>query len=125
MASRTRTRTRNKNSTAGDKSPPAWLRIKAVYPKRSGEQKWTAALRAAEKRIEEGTTWDELVQGTERYAAYVRASGSEGGPYVKQAATFFGPERSFAEAWEPPAAAARNGRAALALIPLADEPAAA
>lgn len=40
-----------------------------------------------------------MLSGVKRYAAYVRATGSTGTQYVKQAATFFGPDRHFEEAW--------------------------
>lgn len=44
-----------------------------------------------------------MLAGVSRYAGYVRATGSEGTQFVKQAATFFGPDRHFEEVWQPPA----------------------
>jgi hypothetical protein len=38
-----------------------------------------------------------MLAGVNRYAGYVRATGSAGTQYVKQAATFFGPDRHFEE----------------------------
>ena len=45
-----------------------------------------------------------MLEGVKRYAAYVRATGSVGTQFVKQAATFFGPDRHFEESWQAPSA---------------------
>ena len=84
---------------------PTWLiGLKAVYPKRSGDQNWRKAASAGNARLREGHTEDELLEGAKRYAAFVRATGKEGTEFVKQAATFLGPDKSFLEAWTPPPA---------------------
>ena len=44
-----------------------------------------------------------MLAGVSRYAGYVRATGSEGTQFVKQTATFFGPDRHFEEVWQAPA----------------------
>lgn len=82
--------------------------IKAVYPKRAGSQPWTKAAKAANARIKEGSTFSELVDGTKRYAAFMRSQGQVGTQYVMQAATFFGPERHFLEPWEKPISETEN-----------------
>lgn len=46
-----------------------------------------------------------MLAGVNRYAGYVRATGSAGTQYVKQAATFFGPDRHFEEPWQAPSGA--------------------
>lgn len=82
---------------------PEWLTdLKAIYPKRAGDQAWRKAERAGNARIAEGHTAVEILDGARRYAEYVRASGTEGTSYVKQAATFLGPDKPFMEAWQPP-----------------------
>jgi hypothetical protein len=43
-----------------------------------------------------------MLDGAHRYAAYVRAKGSEGSEYVKQAATFLGPDKPFLDLWDAP-----------------------
>jgi hypothetical protein len=79
--------------------PPEWSLIRSEYPKRKGDHRWHEALGAAKARVKEGATWDDLLAGVRRYAAFVRADGKEHTPYVKQAATFFGKDKAFAEAW--------------------------
>lgn len=74
-------------------------RIKAVYPKRHGDQRWQAALghlRAARKAGEEIET---ILDGVRRYAAYCEAEDLVGTSFVKQAATFLGTDKCWREPW--------------------------
>lgn len=41
-----------------------------------------------------------MIAGVDRYLAYCQSEGSIGSQYVKQAATFFGPDKAFLEPWE-------------------------
>ncbi|MDZ3934848.1 hypothetical protein UXB74_26715, partial [Escherichia marmotae] len=45
-----------------------------------------------------------MLNGVKRYAAWVRFSGNTGTQFVKQASTFFGPDRHFEDSWLQPAA---------------------
>ena len=45
-----------------------------------------------------------MLAGVKRYATYARTTGSIGTQFVKQAATFFGPDRHFEELWQAPSA---------------------
>lgn len=74
-----------------------------AYPKRAGGNSKAAAWKAWKARIKDGVTTEAMLAGVSRYAGYVRATGSEGTQFVKQAATFFGPDRHFEEVWQPPA----------------------
>ncbi|WP_206462036.1 helix-turn-helix domain-containing protein [Enterobacter asburiae] len=76
-----------------------------AYPKRAGGNSKAAAWKAWKARIKDGVTTVAMLAGVDRYAAYVRATGSAGTQYVKQAATFFGPDRHFDESWQAPAVA--------------------
>lgn len=76
-----------------------------AYPKRAGGNSKAAAWKAWKARIKDGVTTVAMLDGVNRYAAYVRATGSAGTQYVKQAATFFGPDRHFDESWQAPAVA--------------------
>lgn len=76
--------------------------FKAIYPRRSGDQGWPKALRAAHARIAEGHDFREFLDGARRYAAYVDAKGDAGTEFVKQAATFLGPDKPFLLPWAPP-----------------------
>lgn len=82
--------------------------LKAVFPKRAGSQPWSDALKAAKARLREGHSWDEILEGARRYAAFVRAAGIEGTPHVLQAKTFCGPSKRFLEPFEAPRTKADN-----------------
>ncbi|HFV4976979.1 TPA: replication protein, partial [Escherichia coli] len=74
------------------------------YPKRAGGNSKSAAFKAWKARIREGIKPETMLDGVKRYAAWVRATGNTGTQFVKQAATFFGPDRHFEESWQQPAA---------------------
>ncbi|WP_414454403.1 helix-turn-helix domain-containing protein [Enterobacter roggenkampii] len=76
-----------------------------AYPKRAGGNSKAAAWKAWKARIKDGVTTVAMLHGVNRYAAYVRATGSAGTQYVKQVATFFGPDRHFEESWQAPSGA--------------------
>ncbi|MCO5984267.1 helix-turn-helix domain-containing protein [Enterobacter hormaechei] len=76
-----------------------------AYPKRAGGNSKAAAWKAWKARIKDGVTCEAMLAGVNRYAGYVRATGSLGTQYVKQAATFFGPDRHFEEPWQAPSGA--------------------
>ena len=79
-----------------------WAEFKSVYPKRAGEQKWRLAESAAIQRIHEGHTTAQFLDGARRYAIYLQATEKLDTQFVKQAATFLGPSKSFLEPWTPP-----------------------
>ena len=90
---------------------PTWIAdLKTIYPERAGDQDWPRALRNGAKRIKEGHTPEQFLDGARRYAAYVRATGKERTEFVKQAASFIGSGTSkpFLDAWTPPATKADN-----------------
>ncbi len=75
-----------------------------AYPKRAGGNSKAAAFKAWKTRLKEGVKPEVMLAGVKRYAAYARATGSVGSQYVKQAASFFGPDRHFEESWQTPSA---------------------
>jgi hypothetical protein len=81
-------------------------RLRADYPRRAGSHRWPDAMKHVRARLKEGHTWEELRNGTRRYAAFIEATGKAGTDKVQQAATFFGTNKGFAEAWEAPAPSA-------------------
>lgn len=83
-------------------SDPDFEALKAAYPQRTGGQEWPKARRALNARLREGETIAEILAGTKRYAAHVEAKGDTGSRYVKQAATFYGPDKHFREPWAAP-----------------------
>jgi len=78
------------------------LDFKLAYPRRSGDQGWVKAKRAANARIGEGHTTEDFIAGAKRYAAFCEATGKTGTEYVKQACTFLGPDKPFLNDWKPP-----------------------
>jgi hypothetical protein len=99
-------------------SDGAFDRAWSLYPKRAGGNARKSARRAWDARIRAGVAAGDLIAGVERYAAFVRASGNEGTPYVKQAATFLGPDEHWAEGWEIPTDSA--GSAPLTVVVVDD-----
>ncbi|HHF8231938.1 TPA: helix-turn-helix domain-containing protein [Klebsiella pneumoniae] len=75
-----------------------------AYPKRAGGNSKSGAWKAWKARLKDGVKPEDLLAGVKRYAAYARATGSIGTRFVKQAATFFGPDRHFEESWQTPSA---------------------
>ncbi|HIG8794130.1 TPA: hypothetical protein ACYEOW_000345 [Raoultella terrigena] len=75
-----------------------------AYPKRAGGNSKAAAWKAWKARLKDGVKPEAMLAGVKRYAAYARATGSVGTQFVKQAATFFGPDRHFDESWQAPSA---------------------
>lgn len=85
---------------AGSESyPPDFDAAWVAYPARSGGNPKKAAYRGYAARRKAGVSAADLLAGTERYAAFVVASGTDP-RFVKQAATFFGADEWYAEPWE-------------------------
>ncbi|HCF9584983.1 TPA: YdaU family protein [Pseudomonas aeruginosa] len=71
------------------------------YPKRAGGNSKKAAHKAWAARIREGVTAEALDAAVQAYASEMIAKGKVGTEYVKQAATFFGPNEHWREAMQP------------------------
>ncbi|MCL5500474.1 DNA-binding protein [Escherichia coli] len=80
--------------------PEEFERVWQAYPKRSGGNSKSDAFKAWSARLKNGTAAGDMLEGVQRYAAYVEAEGKLNTQYVKQASTFFGPGMHFGEAWE-------------------------
>lgn len=74
------------------------------YPKRAGGNSKSAAWKHWKARLKDGVKPEDMLAGVKRYAAYCQTTGNTGTQYVKQAATFFGPDRHFEESWQTPSA---------------------
>ena len=92
-----------------DAEPLAFQQVWQVYPKRAGGNPKAPALRAYLARVKSGVSPADLLAGVRRYAAFITATGKENTEYVKQAASFFGPDAHWAEPWTPPT----NGKNAM------------
>lgn len=69
----------------------------SLYPSRPGNSK-AAAFKAWAARLKAGATVVEMMDGTAKYAAYVKAERTEP-HFIKQAATFYGPGEHFSADW--------------------------
>jgi hypothetical protein len=72
----------------------AWV----AYPPRPEGDSRKAAFKAWSARVNQGADREAMLQGVQRYAAYIEATGTK----VKQAATFFGPSEFYLQPWAAP-----------------------
>lgn len=86
-----------------------------AYPKRAGGNPKHSAYKAWNARLREGVTPETMLEGVKRYAAFVTVTGKQGSEFIKQAATFFGPDRHFEEPWQAPSAPG-GGRGGMAPV---------
>ena len=91
---------------------PQFEELQIIFPRRAGSQPWHDAKKAINARIREGHTWEEILAGAKRYAAFCRATGKEHSEHVMQAKRFCGPAKPFLESFDLPATAAENRLAA-------------
>jgi len=73
-----------------------------IYPRRAGGNPKGKAQKAWDARIKSGADWHDLWDGLIRYREFCKATGKWRTEYVKQAATFFGPDKHYLEKWEIP-----------------------
>ena len=78
---------------------PAFEEAWKAYPKRSGGNNKLSAFKAWNARIKQGVKPETMLEGVKRYAAFMASEGKIGTSFVKQAATFFGPDKHFDEPW--------------------------
>ena len=78
---------------------PAFEETWQAYPKRSGGNNKLSAFKAWNARIKQGVKPETMLEGVKRYAAFMASEGKIGTSFVKQAATFFGPDKHFDEPW--------------------------
>ncbi|MCM8091813.1 hypothetical protein AB6H05_15565 [Enterobacter hormaechei] len=78
---------------------PAFEEAWQAYPKRSGGNNKLSAFKAWNARIKQGVKPETMLEGVKRYAAFMAFEGKIGTSFVKQAATFFGPDKHFDEPW--------------------------
>lgn len=100
---------------AAGSDDPDFCAALAVYPKRAGGDSRAAAYKAWRARRAVGVLGADMLDGATRYAAYCAATGKTGTEFVKQAATFFGPDDWWALLWDvPPPSAAKHGTSSTA-----------
>lgn len=83
-----------------DEDPKGFAEAWDAYPKRRGDNPRLKAVSAWRARLAEGADPQAMLEGTLRYAEFCRLTGKSGTEYVKQASTFYGPQKGFLEAWD-------------------------
>jgi hypothetical protein len=78
--------------------------IRETYPPHPHRADWFTALKHCRLMVERGdATWEALLAGTQRYAAYVAAGGVSQPRYVSTPVTFFTePDKPWEMPWTPP-----------------------
>jgi uncharacterized protein YdaU (DUF1376 family) len=108
------TRQRSANAQRAPRGTPwdddNWLTFKLAYPHRGGGQPWERAKKACKTRLAEGVSWDEIIEGAQRYAKYCEAAGKVGTEIVMHASTFLGPDKRYLEDFDVPAEAGGPAR---------------
>lgn len=89
----------NKSAKSGTKYTAEFEEAWSLYPSRPGASK-AATFKAWAARLKAGATAQEMIEGTAKYAAFVKAERTEAA-YIKQPATFFGPGEHFSADWTP------------------------
>lgn len=105
----TRTRSITRNARApeavnghgeGNGRGDEFQQVRAAYPNGTYRQaNWLRAEHEALNRVEEGATWQELIEGVQRYRAQCDAKGSTGTQFVLSPEKFFDPA---ARPWRDP-----------------------
>jgi len=94
------TRARENGSVPEAQEPEGFSAAWAAYPRRAGGNPKRKAASSYRARLRDGARAADLLAGVERYRQYCEATGKVGTEFVMQAARFFGPDRSYEDAWE-------------------------
>lgn len=85
-------------------------RLQATYPPFGGRQNWITTEQICRQLVERGeATWDQLFEGTTRFAAFVAAGGRSGPHRTENPVRFYGDaDRPWAQPWDPPPPSSDN-----------------
>ena len=97
-----KSRAGRKNGTYSPEFEELWQ----ARPRRAGGDPKQRAFKSWNARLKDHAPGT-IIDGMRRYARYCEVTGKTGTEYVKQTATFLGPDEHFLEAWDPPV---RNGK---------------
>jgi uncharacterized protein YdaU (DUF1376 family) len=90
---------RRKRQRAPELDPIQFSTFQEVYPERAGDYRWGQARHGISARLEEGHTWEEIIEGAKRYREWAMTTGKFATEYVMQASRFVGPDKSFQLPW--------------------------
>lgn len=88
-----------KSANSGTKYTAEFEEAWSLYPSRPGMSK-AATFKAWAARLKSGATAQEMIEGTAKYAAFVKAERTEA-CFIKQPATFYGPGEHYTADWTP------------------------
>jgi hypothetical protein len=82
--------------------PAEFEAVWAAYPKRAGDNPKRGGFRAWQASVRRGHRPAAMLDGLHRYAKFCEATNLLGTQFVKQAATFFGPDEPWSDPWDVP-----------------------
>ena len=91
--------TKNSKSIAVGDAHPLFDEAWKLYPKRNGNNPKSKALKAWNARVAAGVKPEDMLAGVVRYAAWCEAGRKTDTEWVLLAATFFGPDMPFTQAF--------------------------
>lgn len=98
-------------------------RVQKAYPPYAGRQNWIQTEHYCRVRIEQGSSWNQLIDAVKRYAAYVKGGGVSSTGHVMTPLTFFSaPDKPWAQSWALPEAIQRGPPKQPKFVPPPDEP---
>lgn len=97
----------SQNSASGSEDA-VFEAIYAALPKRLGGHNRKATYNAYRASIRRGADPDAMLAGAKRYAVFCDAMDRTGTEYVKQGATFLGPQECWLEEWQVPLTVSRS-----------------
>lgn len=89
----------HKSAKSGTKYTAEFEEAWSLYPSRPGMSK-AATFKAWAARLKSGATAQKMIEGTAKYAAFVKAERTEA-CFIKQPATFYGPGEHYTADWTP------------------------
>ena len=96
------TKSNNQDHKNKHEYPPWFVDLLSRYPPRSGSNDKRKAFHAAQARLKDGVTMEQLTAAVDRYRLFVIANGRINTEYTMQAATFFGPGGHIENPWSIP-----------------------
>lgn len=98
-------------------------RVRKAYPPFAGRQNWIQAEHFCRLRIDEGSSWNDLLDAVKRYAEYVKAGGVSSTQYVLTPEKFFSaPDRPWTQGWPLPEAKPRGPPPKPKFVPPPEDP---
>lgn len=98
-------------------------RVQKAYPPYAGRQNWIQTEHYCRVRIEEGSSWNDLLEAVKRYSAYVKGGGVSSTAYVLSPLNFFSaPDKPWTQAWSLPEATPRAPPKQPKFVPPPDDP---